>query len=741
MAIVLAAGAPAQAHAILVRSDPPANQLVMQAPPAIALEFSEPVDPERTEIRVLAQDGARVDSQPPRFGADRREAQLPVELPGPAIYTVVWRTLSTVDLHTYEGFFTFTLGPLRLGSFGQRAGVAGTPSFHEIAARWLMFLAGAVFAGGALVHRFVLVSLGGSGAELRGEWAAGLYRRRRAVTWLSAVAFIGGALWEFGALAARAAVASGSEWIPIAAQLAAAEPTRTALMIKLAVPLVLVLTHHPGRMAVHPSFNLTSSVWESSLSALQLTLPWLLLLGISLTGHAAASGDLGPLLADWLHLISAGTWVGGLFYLAGVLAPLLPRLQGDERARLLGPLVQRFSRLALLSVAVLVVTGAYAAWVNIPSVEAVPATAYGRTLVVKVALLIPLLGIAAVNLLVMRPRLAAAAKHAVQAGARVLQSRFWILVRTEASLASLVLLAAAALAVLPTARQVEALAPQRAPLLLRQADTGLDGLLRTRPYRVGENTFELRLRDRNNLPVADARVEITFLSLLSSSSGTTMPAVPQGDGSFVLRGNLINAKGPWLVTATIRRDGRTTKLLYPLEPDWERGRAVMPPNDPDAAAMLQQADAAMNRLRTLRQRQEIADGSGNDVVTFFELAAADRMHYRVIGGLEVIILGMTQFVREDGSWRSEPVPVAFTFPNFTFAESASNVVFGPRGTVDGRAAQVVTFVLNVAGSQVRYAVWIDLRTSHILREFMVARSHYMIIRNYDFDAPLTIRRP
>ncbi len=743
---VLAMAAPAHTHALLVRSDPPANQLVLQAPRSIVLEFSEPVNPERTDIRVLTQDGVRIDRQRPQFTADRRGAQQPVELPGPGIYTVVWRTLSTVDLHTYEGFFTFTLGPLRPGSFAQRAGVPGTstPTSFEIAARWLMFLAGAAFAGGVVMHRFVLPAvLGLLSAELRGEWAAGLYRRWRAAAWLSAAAFMGGALWELGALGLRVAASTGGELLTVVTQFVTAEPARTSLLIKLAVPLVLLgLSRRPVGATVHPSFGHTaSSIWRNSLSALELTLPSLMLLGISLTSHAAASGLPGPLLADWLHLISAGTWVGGLFYLAAVLAPLLPRIDPGERARLLGPLVQRFSNLALASVAALVLSGVYAAWVNIPSVQVVGTTAYGRTLAMKIALLIPLLGIAGVNLFVMRPRLAAAARQAVEATGKLLQRRFLILVRAEASLASLVLLAAAALALLPTARQVEALAIARAPLLLRQSETGLEGLLRTRPYQVGENTFELRLRHRNNLPVADARVEISFLALLDESTGTTTPAEPQGDGGFVLRGNFINAKGPWLVTATVHWRGQVTRLFFPVEPDWERGTAAMPPSDPDALAMLRKADAVMNGLRSLRQRQEIADGSGNDVVTFFELAATDRMHYRVIGGLEVIMLGTTQFVREDGSWRREVAPVAFTFPNFTFVEAASNVVFGPRGTVEGRPAQVVTFVMNVTGSRARYAVWIDLRTSHILREFMVARWHYMIIWNYDFNAPVTIRRP
>lgn len=156
-ATVMATGAnPAMAHALVESSDPLPNRLLLRAPREIVLRFSEPVDPPRTEIRVLDQEGRRIDRQPFGLSQDRRQARLPVGLPGPGIYTVTWRTASTVDQHTYEGFFTFTLGPLRLGGFALKGGMPSGPSAWEIAARWLMFLGAAVLGGGLLAHRYIL---------------------------------------------------------------------------------------------------------------------------------------------------------------------------------------------------------------------------------------------------------------------------------------------------------------------------------------------------------------------------------------------------------------------------------------------------------------------------------------------------------------------------------------------------------------------------------------------------------
>ena len=733
---------PALAHALVQRSDPPANQLVLRAPKEITLVFSEPFDPQRTEVRVLDQDGRRVDRQGFRFSANRREARVPVQLPGPGIYTVTWRTLSAVDLHTYDGFFTFTLGPLRPGSFAPRSGAATGPSPWEVAARWLMFVGAAVLVGGLLIQRFLLPAALDSWKP-PAEWMRVVLRRWRFAGWLGAMVFLIGVLGELAAQAARAAAAIGEEWAAALAQLSVAESTRVPLLLKIPATLILLTLlqrRAPATTREPPTALVARTPALPGIAIVEVGLAGLMLLGISLTSHAAAAPTPLPLLMDWLHLASAAVWVGGLAYLALILAPALRGLSPHERTQVLGPFAQLFSNLALASVSMLILTGLYAAWANIPSVQAVPATAYGRTLAIKLAILVPLLATAAVNLLVTRPRLLDAARQAL-ADAK-LPKRFVRLVRSEVALATLVLLAAAVLALLPTARQVWALGPRQEIALVRRTDA-LEGALRIVPYQVGENAFELRLRTlQSNLPVPDARVRFTFLPLGFHLGTTVADASPEGDGRYVLRGSYIGTRGPWLITVTVRQRGeQDVRLLYPVEPDWVRGTPITPPTDPDAMALLRRAEASMNRLRTLRQRQEITDGAGNDVVTFFELAAPNILHYRVIGGYEVFSIGETTFFKEGDVWRREPGP-GFKFPNFAaYYAGTSSVVFGPREIIDGRETQVVTFILGYAGSQVRYWVWIDVQRDLIVQEGMVARSHFMIIDNFDFNTPVRIPVP
>ncbi|HEX9445636.1 MAG TPA: CopD family protein, partial [Candidatus Binatia bacterium] len=127
----------------------------------------------------------------------------------------------------------------------------------------------------------------------------------------------------------------------------------------------------------------------------------------SLMSHAAAVRDnaLLAVAADAAHLVATALWAGGL--------PALFWALRDSRRRR-PPLawaaetVARFSRLALASVALLVTTGLYQSWVELQSWSALFATAYGRVLLLKLALFLPMLALGAVNLFSTKPNLAKA---------------------------------------------------------------------------------------------------------------------------------------------------------------------------------------------------------------------------------------------------------------------------------------------------------------------------------------------
>jgi putative copper resistance protein D len=136
-----------------------------------------------------------------------------------------------------------------------------------------------------------------------------------------------------------------------------------------------------------------------------------LLGSLAWTGHAAGTiGALGPLhlIGDALHCLAAGAWVGALVPLALTLAAV--RRHDDPQWLMIADRVtRRFSTLGMASVATLIVTGLFNAWILVGSLGALIATEYGRLLQVKLALFALMLGLAAVNRLHWTPRLAQAA--------------------------------------------------------------------------------------------------------------------------------------------------------------------------------------------------------------------------------------------------------------------------------------------------------------------------------------------
>ncbi len=130
-----------------------------------------------------------------------------------------------------------------------------------------------------------------------------------------------------------------------------------------------------------------------------------LVLSRSFTSHAVAVRDdtLVAVAVDATHLIATGLWGGGLLALVWVL------YRGTKKFNL--PLawaaetVRRFSRLALGSVPIIFLTGLYQSSIQVGTLNALVRTDYGRVLVIKLALVVGMIGLGALNLLSTRPRL------------------------------------------------------------------------------------------------------------------------------------------------------------------------------------------------------------------------------------------------------------------------------------------------------------------------------------------------
>ena len=105
-----------------------------------------------------------------------------------------------------------------------------------------------------------------------------------------------------------------------------------------------------------------------------------------------------------IHLLAAAFWIGAL-------APLRRAARGPEGAALL----HHFGTIAAVAVALLVLAGAGLAWLLAGSLPALLGTAYGWSLLAKVAVLAGLLGLAALNKWRLVPALASADPRASSA--------------------------------------------------------------------------------------------------------------------------------------------------------------------------------------------------------------------------------------------------------------------------------------------------------------------------------------
>lgn len=166
-------------------------------------------------------------------------------------------------------------------------------------------------------------------------------------------------------------------------------------------------------------------------------------------GHAAAvePGTALAITVDGIHLLAAGVWAGALIPLA-LLLGAAGREEGADARPYAALAARRFARWALVAVVVLAGSGVANAATHVGSVAALVGTTYGRLLLAKLALLVPILLLAAANRRLHLPRLAGDAATVGRPAMRAL-ARF---VALEGALALALFAIVAALSVTPPAR-------------------------------------------------------------------------------------------------------------------------------------------------------------------------------------------------------------------------------------------------------------------------------------------------
>ena len=570
LGLLLAGSAtPASAHATLVDGRPADRSALDTAPAEVSLTFSEPVTVPSGGLRVLDAEARRVDLGPVDTENPSVVAvALPPDLPDGA-YVVSYRVISA-DSHPVGGVRTFTVGD----------------GVEEVAATTLAAIAGDGTSVAARRAGQLLRGLG-YGALLLATGAAvtgWLIVRRpvdRAVARRLAVrsALVGVVVSLVGVPVQAVAVTGelGAAWSAVGlwetatSTFGVASVVRSALLAVLATVLLVGL---PGVLAAAVAAGALGTV---VLDGHQRSMPptWLLVTG------------------DLVHVGAAAVWFGGLVVLAAVLSRRSTRPEAVPAAGL----VARFSGVALVASVLVAVGGTAMAWPLVGQPAALVGTAYGLTLLAKLAAVGVVVLVAAYNRFRLVPAIVAGAipsggapgdvapevgsadvgdggapvDLAVDLGQRRVSAAWSQLRRTlrlEVALLSGVLLLTGVLATTQPAAEAAGFGGVFETTTPLGAELELD--LVVDPNVVGRNTLHLYVLDATGRPsagVEDLRLELTFVP--AGVGPIRIEPFFAGPGHWIATTEDLSFAGEWevrVIAGVDRFTEHTTTVIVPVAP-------------------------------------------------------------------------------------------------------------------------------------------------------------------------------
>ena len=283
-------------------------------------------------------------------------------------------------------------------------------------------------------------------------------------------------------------------------------------------------------------------------------------------GHAA--GGLGPEAiihpaADVFHLIAAAAWAGALAPLAILLAVTG---HGPDELVIARAATLRFSLLGMAAVATLLATGLVNSWYLVGSVDALLHTYYGKLLLLKLALFLGMVAIAAFNWSQLTPALV---QNNSAADAQAARRRLCRNAAIETIAGALIIAIVAVLGTQPPANHAahhstSGTVPPDAAFQHIHTDQGMADVM-IEPGRIGAARATIRLwnDDLETLPAKS--VTFTLTAPANGSKPVTQTAVQQPDAAWIVDDVELPEAGDWTVEVDADlATGKQLKLRAPI---------------------------------------------------------------------------------------------------------------------------------------------------------------------------------
>jgi copper transport protein len=352
------------AHASLVSTEPADGSVLAEAPKTVQLRFNENVTP--AVISLIDAAGRARNDATARVVDETIVVALPNDLPH-GTQVVSYRVISE-DGHPVAGSMVFSIGA-----------ATGTATAQTTAGS----VAGLIWLARIGVYLGLFAGIGG---VFFSAWIGRARAASNAIAVALAIGLIG---------AAASLGLQGLDLLNLAlGDLVTPAPWKAALATTQGPSLLIAIAAMAAGIVAQwrVSFGLGRGLAALALAGVGLSL--------AVSGHAVTAPPQALTRpAVFLHGVGVAFWIGALMPLVAMAWRPTPALL---------PVLNRFSRVAVPLVGVLVLTGLMLAIIQLESFRALIETRYGIILSIKIALVTALLGLAALNRFRLTPALALA---------------------------------------------------------------------------------------------------------------------------------------------------------------------------------------------------------------------------------------------------------------------------------------------------------------------------------------------
>ena len=353
--------------------------LVSNAPTGtseVIIFFSEPIDINFSEVKVLDNNGNQIDNKDTNYFED--ELSLIVTTPPleDGVYTVTTKVLSKVDGHLVPDAFLFAIGNAIVDSASLEFERPSEIVFLPEAGARFPGLVGQTIVLGVIISSLII--WGTQNKQLIREELDKIetfhHRKFMTLTGIGLVLiFISNILMiVIQSIRLEASVFDaiqtdfGNIWI-----------------IRMTITVILLGIW----------FGLNRKKVLSKKNQISMLVAMLVLIGTSsLIGHGAASGETPALVLDYIHNLVSAVWIGGIFYFVFTLLPTFAQLKESKREKMSLLLIPRFSIAFIIAIGVVLITGPTLMWFLESDVGLITESVYGQLIILKIAIAAIIIG-------------------------------------------------------------------------------------------------------------------------------------------------------------------------------------------------------------------------------------------------------------------------------------------------------------------------------------------------------------